>query len=75
LWRAPEEEELSIFEELGIGLVAWSPLGAGFLTGTINEDTRFDGAGYTDYQLTNPRFAPEALKANMVLVVLLRQWA
>jgi aryl-alcohol dehydrogenase-like predicted oxidoreductase len=75
LWRGPEKEELSIFEELGIGLVVWSPLGLGFLTGTINENTRFDGPGYTDYRLTNPRFTPEALKANMVLVDLLREWA
>ena len=75
LWRGPEKEALAIFEELGIGLVAWSPLGVGFLTGTINEKTRFDGPGYTDYRLTNPRFTPEALKANMVLVDLLREWA
>ncbi|OFW64988.1 MAG: hypothetical protein A2Y74_02780 [Actinobacteria bacterium RBG_13_63_9] len=75
LWRGPEKEELAIFEELGIGLVAWSPLGLGFLTGTITEHTRFDGSGYTDYRLTNPRFTPEALKANMVLVDLLREWA
>jgi aryl-alcohol dehydrogenase-like predicted oxidoreductase len=75
LWRGPEKEEFAIFEELGIGLVAWSPLGAGFLTGTINESTRFDKPGYTDYRLTNPRFTPEALKANMVLVDLLREWA
>ena len=75
LWRGPEKEELAIFEELGIGLVAWSPLGLGFLTGTINEKTRFDGPGYTDYRLTNPRFTPEALKANMALVDLLREWA
>ncbi|ABQ28512.1 aldo/keto reductase [Geotalea uraniireducens Rf4] len=75
LWRGPEKEELAIFEELGIGLVAWSPLGVGFLTGTINENTRFDKPGYTDYRLTNPRFTPESLKANMVLVDLLRDWA
>lgn len=75
LWRGPEKEELALFEELGIGLVAWSPLGVGFLTGTINENTRFDGPGYTDYRLTNPRFTPEALKANRVLVDLLREWA
>lgn len=75
LWRGPEKEELAIFEELGISLVPWSPLGAGFLTGTINETTRFDKAGYTDYRLTNPRFTPEALKANMPLVDLLREWA
>lgn len=75
LWRGPETELLSICEELGIGLVPWSPLGAGFLTGTINEKTRFDGPGFTDYRLTNPRFTPEALKANMVLVDVLREWA
>lgn len=75
LWRGPEKEELAIFEELGIGLVVWSPLGVGFLTGAIDENTRFDGPGYTDYRLTNPRFTPEALKANRVLVDLLREWA
>ncbi len=75
LWRGPEQEELAIFEELGIGLVAWSPLGSGFLTGTITEKTRFDGPGYSDYRLTNPRFTPEALKGNMPLVDLLRDWA
>ena len=75
LWRGPEKEELAIFAELGIGLVAWSPLGVGFLTGTINAKTRFDQPGYTDYRLTNPRFTPEALKANMALVELLREWA
>ncbi|GFO67783.1 aldehyde oxidase [Geomonas limicola] len=75
LWRGPEKEELAIFEELGIGLVAWSPLGVGFLTGAIDEKTRFDKPGYTDYRLTNPRFTPEALKANMPLIDLLREWA
>ena len=75
LWRGPEKELLPICEELGIGLVAWSPLGAGLLTGAIKANTKFDGPGYTDYRLTNPRFAPDALKANMALVDLLRQWA
>jgi aryl-alcohol dehydrogenase-like predicted oxidoreductase len=75
LWRCPESQLLSLCEELGIGLVPWSPLGAGFLTGTINDNTRFDGPGYTDYRLTNPRFTPEALKANMALVELLKIWA
>lgn len=74
LWRGPEAGLLSICEELGIGLVPWSPLGAGFLTGTINENTRFDDPGYTDYRLTNPRFTPEALKANMALIELLKIW-
>jgi len=75
LWRGPEAELLSICQELGIGLVSWSPLGIGFLTGTINENTWFNGPGYTDYRLTNPRFTPEALKANMALVEILREWA
>lgn len=75
LWRGPEKEELAIFEELGIGLVAWSPLGVGLLTGTINENTRFNGPGYSDYRLTHPRFTPEALKVNVALVDLLREWA
>lgn len=75
LWRGPEAAQLAIFEELGIGLVAWSPLGIGFLTGAIDQRTRFDGAGYSDYRLTNPRFTPEARAANMPLVELLREWA
>lgn len=75
LWRGPEAELLSICEELGIGLVPWSPLGAGFLTGEIDASSRFDHPGYTDYRLTNPRFTPEALAANMPLVNLLREWA
>lgn len=75
LWRGPEKEELAIFQELGIGLVPWSPLGAGLLTGTINENSRFGGPGHTDYRSSNPRFAPEALKANMALVDVLRGWA
>lgn len=75
LWRGPEGELLSICEELGIGLVPWSPLGAGFLAGEIDANSRFDHPGYTDYRLTNPRFTPEALAANMPLVNLLREWA
>jgi aryl-alcohol dehydrogenase-like predicted oxidoreductase len=75
LWRGPEKQELALFEELGIGLVPWSPLGAGFLTGTIDENTRFDGPGYTDYRLTNPRFTRTNLNANMLLVNTLRDWA
>lgn len=75
LWRGPEKKLLSICEELGIGLVSWSPLGIGFLTGMINEQTRFDRPGYTDYRLTNPRFTPESLKANRVVVTLLQHWA
>jgi aryl-alcohol dehydrogenase-like predicted oxidoreductase len=57
LWRGPEAEILPTCEELGIGFVPWSPLGAGFLTGTMNETTRFDS---TDLRAGVPRFAPEA---------------
>lgn len=75
LWRGPEKEELAIFEELGIGLVPWTPLGAGLLTGTINEATTFNRTGYTDYRSFNPRFTPEALKGNMALVEFAKSWA
>ncbi|MFZ0292747.1 MAG: aldo/keto reductase [Candidatus Sulfotelmatobacter sp.] len=64
-WRGPEAELLPTLEELGIGFVPFSPLGAGFLTGTIDENTRFDP---TDFRNLVPRFSPEARKANMVLV-------
>jgi aryl-alcohol dehydrogenase-like predicted oxidoreductase len=67
-WRRPEVEVLPTLEELGIGLVPYSPLGKGFLTGKINENTIFDS---TDFRSTLPRFAPEALKANQALVDLL----
>jgi aryl-alcohol dehydrogenase-like predicted oxidoreductase len=59
-------------EVLGIGFVCFSPLGAGFLTGKINENTKFDS---TDFRTTVPRFAPEALKANIALVNLVRDVA
>lgn len=75
LTRDPENGVLAVLEELGIGLVAWSPVGLGLLTGTISPSTRFDAPGYTDYRLTNPRFTPENLPANMALVELLRDWA
>ena len=71
-WRGPESEILPTLEELGIGFVCFSPLGAGFLTGKINENTKFDS---TDFRTTVPRFAPEALKANMALVNLVRDVA
>jgi aryl-alcohol dehydrogenase-like predicted oxidoreductase len=64
-WRGPESEILPILEELGIGFVCFSPLGAGFLTGKIDETTAFDK---TDFRTMVPRFTPEALKANMALV-------
>ena len=69
LWtRNPEAEVLSTLEELGIGLVPYSPLGRGFLTGKMNENTKFDS---TDFRSALPRFAPEALKANQALIDLL----
>jgi aryl-alcohol dehydrogenase-like predicted oxidoreductase len=64
-WRGPEAELLPTLEELGIGFVPFSPLGAGFLTGKIDENTKFDP---TDFRNVVPRFLPEARKANMVLV-------
>jgi len=71
-WRAPEEEVLPTLEELGIGFVSFSPLGKGFLTGKINENTTFDS---TDFRNIVPRFTPEARKANQALVDLLREIA
>jgi aryl-alcohol dehydrogenase-like predicted oxidoreductase len=64
-WRGPEVELLPVLEELGIGFVPFSPLGAGFLTGKIDENTKFDP---TDFRNMVPRFSPEARKANMALV-------
>lgn len=64
-WREPERTLLPTLEELGIGFVPFSPLGAGFLTGQIDETTKFDP---TDFRNHVPRFSPEARKANMVLV-------
>jgi aryl-alcohol dehydrogenase-like predicted oxidoreductase len=64
-WRGPEAELLPTLEELGIGFVPFSPLGAGFLTGKIDENTKFDP---TDFRNIVPRFSPEARKANMALV-------
>jgi aryl-alcohol dehydrogenase-like predicted oxidoreductase len=71
-WRGPETEILPTLEELGIGFVCFSPLGAGFLTGKIDETTKFES---TDFRTAVPRFAPEALKANMALVDLVRSVA
>lgn len=68
-WREPEKEVLPALEELGIGFVPFSPLGKGFLTGAINENTKFDS---TDFRNVVPRFTPEARKANQALVDLLR---
>jgi aryl-alcohol dehydrogenase-like predicted oxidoreductase len=71
-WRQPEEELLSTLEELGIGFVPFSPLGRGFLTGKINESTKFES---TDFRSTLPRFTTEARKANQALVDLLAKVA
>jgi len=67
-WRRPEEEVLPTLEDLGIGFVPFSPLGRGFLTGTINENTKFDS---NDFRNIVPRFTPEARKANQAMVDLL----
>jgi aryl-alcohol dehydrogenase-like predicted oxidoreductase len=67
-WRRPEEEVLPTLEELGIGLVPYSPLGKGFLTGKIDDNTAFDS---TDFRTKLPRFTPEARKANHALVDLI----
>lgn len=64
-WREPEKELLPLLEELGIGFVPFSPLGAGFLTGKIDEHTQFDAS---DFRNVVPRFSAEARKANMALV-------
>jgi aryl-alcohol dehydrogenase-like predicted oxidoreductase len=71
-WRKPEAEVLPTLEELGIGFVPFSPLGKGFLTGKIDENTTFDKS---DFRNIVPRFTPEARKANQALVDLLRQIA
>ena len=67
-WRKPEEEVIPTLEELGIGFVPFSPLGKGFLTGKIDENTTFDSS---DFRNIVPRFTPEARKANQALVDLL----
>jgi aryl-alcohol dehydrogenase-like predicted oxidoreductase len=71
-WREPEQEIIPTLEELGIGFVPFSPLGKGFLTGAINENTQFDS---TDFRNTVPRFSEENRKANQVLVDLLKEIA
>ena len=71
-WREPEQDVLPTLEELGIGFVPFSPLGKGFLTGAINENTTFDS---TDFRNVVPRFTPEARKANQALVDLLGEIA
>jgi aryl-alcohol dehydrogenase-like predicted oxidoreductase len=74
IWtREPEEKVLPLCEELGIGFVPWGPLGTGFLAGNITPDTKFDAA--TDLRANFPRFTPDAIKANMPLVEMLRDIA
>ncbi len=68
-WRRPEEEVLDVCEELGIGFVPFSPLGKGFLTGTINASTSFESGN--DIRSTIPRFTPEAMQNNQAVVDLL----
>ncbi|HKV07147.1 MAG TPA: aldo/keto reductase [Thermoanaerobaculia bacterium] len=71
-WREPEEKTFPVLDELGIGFVPFSPLGRGFLTGKIDENTTFDS---TDFRSSVPRFTPEARKANRALVDLLASLA
>ncbi len=71
-WREPKAQILPTLEELGIGFVPFSPLGKGFLTGKINQDTKFDT---TDFRNIVPRFTPEARKANSAVVNLLQEFA
>lgn len=71
-WREPEQEILPVLEELGIGFVPFSPLGRGFLTGAINENTRFDAS---DFRNSLPRFSEENRKANQALVDVLKRIA
>ncbi len=75
LWRGPQEKVLAVCEELGIGFVCWSPLGMGFLTGTVSADARFKTSSDMDFRSVVPRFSPEALPANMALVQVVRDWA
>lgn len=71
-WREPEKEILPVLEELGIGFVSFSPLGKGFLTGAINENTKFDKS---DFRNEVPRFAEENRKANQVIVDRISEFA
>jgi aryl-alcohol dehydrogenase-like predicted oxidoreductase len=71
-WRQPEREILPALEELGIGFVPFAPLGKGFLTGTIDEMTTFESG---DFRLTQPRFSPEARRANKALVEVIARLA
>jgi aryl-alcohol dehydrogenase-like predicted oxidoreductase len=71
-WREPEDEIMPVLEELGIGFVPFSPLGKGFLTGKMDQNTTFDSK---DFRSTVPRLSPENIKANMVFVDMLKEVA
>lgn len=71
LFRGPEQEVIPLCEELGIGFVPWSPLGMAFLTGAIDENTRF---AQGDIRGVEPRFSPENLPNNLKLVQLVKEW-
>jgi aryl-alcohol dehydrogenase-like predicted oxidoreductase len=71
-WRTPEQDVMPTLEELGIGFVPFSPLGKGFLTGTISQDTKFESS---DFRNVVPRFTPENRKANQALVDVLTKFA
>lgn len=75
LCREPEGELMTLLEELGIGLVTWSPVGAGLLTGSLDAYSRFDTPYFNDYRKTHPRFQSDTLPKNIALVDLLRRWA
>jgi len=72
LWRGPEEVVIPMCQELGIGFVPWSPLGVQFLSGAIDENTRF---ALGDIRGAEPRFSPDNLKHNIELVKLVKRWA
>jgi len=72
LWRGPEEKIIPLCEELGIGFVPWSPLGVGFLTGSIDANTRF---AQGDFRGGETRFSPENLSKNLALVEVLKKWS
>lgn len=72
MWRGPEKEIIPLCEELGIGFVPWSPLGVGFLTGAIDENTRFAPG---DIRAVEPRFSQENLPNNLALVKVLKTWS
>jgi aryl-alcohol dehydrogenase-like predicted oxidoreductase len=73
LWRGPEAQVIPLCEELGIGFVCWSPLGMGFLAGTVTANSRFEAG--RDFRAAVPRFAPEALPTNMALVEVVKTWS